>query len=149
LTRDKALELIAKDDRSIFVDSLRQYPLKDAAAHVIGYIGQITPEQIKDKNFSDYQITDLIGKSGIEYQYESLLRGTNGKELIEVDATGKKIRTLGQTDPILAATLILAASRAENVKKGEFSTQMTNTFSHLKPHLTVFTLDESYKQLTA
>lgn len=162
LTRDKALDLIAKDDRSIFVDSLRQYPLKEAAAHVIGYIGQITPEQMKDKNFSEYQITDLIGKSGIEDQYESLLKGINGKELIEVDATGKKIRTLGFTDPVpgqditltIDSRLQLAAYGAmKDVPRGAVvvSTPDGQILALLsKPSFdpNLFTLDESYKAAT-
>lgn len=159
IPRDKALELIAKDDRSIFVDSLREYPFKDAMAHVIGYIGQITPEQVKNADFSQYQITDLIGKSGIEYEYESLLRGINGKELIEVDATGKKIRTLGQTDPVPGQNVTLtldskiqkiAYEAMRDVPKGAVvvSTPDGQILALLsKPSFdpNLFTLDESYR----
>lgn len=107
LPKEKALDMIAKGDDTISVDSLRQYPYKDAFAHIIGYLGQITKEQMADSSFNDYHITDLIGTSGLEYEYEKLLKGTNGKQLIEVDATGKAIRVLGQTDPISGQDLKL------------------------------------------
>lgn len=107
LTKEKALDMIAKGESNIFVDSLRQYPFKDAFSHVVGYIGQITKEQLGSSDYKDYDITDLVGKSGLEYEYESLLKGTNGKQLIEVDATGKEVRVLGQTDPISGQDLKL------------------------------------------
>ncbi len=100
MDREKALDLIAKGAQNISVDSLRQYPFKDAFAHVLGYVGQITKEEHDSTDYKDYLPTDLIGKTGIEYEYEKLLRGSNGKQLIEVDATGKEVRVLGQTDPI-------------------------------------------------
>lgn len=107
MDREKALDLIAKGASNISVDSLRQYPFKDAFAHVLGYVGQITKEEHDSPEYKDYLATDLIGKTGIEYEYEKLLRGTNGKQLIEVDATGKEVRVLGQTDPISGQDLHL------------------------------------------
>lgn len=107
LDQNKALDLLAKGSQDILVGSLRQYPYKDIFAHVLGYIGQITQEESISPEYKDYLPTDMVGKTGIEYEYESLLRGTNGKQLIEVDATGKKVRALGQTDPISGQDLHL------------------------------------------
>lgn len=67
--------------------------------HILGYIGQISKEELIQNQGKDYQLTDWIGKSGIEQEYESQLRGQYGKQLYEVDALGKVIRLLGQTDP--------------------------------------------------
>ena len=100
ITRAKAMDLLAKGNDKLEIDSLREYPLKDAGAHVLGYVGQISKEDLSFPEFSNYHATDVIGKAGIEEEYERLLRGVDGKELVEVDAVGKKIRTLGQTDPI-------------------------------------------------
>ena len=47
LDRDKALDLIAKGTPDISIDSLRHYPYKDALAHIIGYLGQITASDLK------------------------------------------------------------------------------------------------------
>src|SRR5258708_614777 len=100
IDQQQAMILLAKDDKRLEVDNLRDYPYKDALAHVVGYIGQISPNELSLPQFSDYQANELIGKTGIEKEYESQLKGTDGQTLIEVDASGKKIRTLGQTDPV-------------------------------------------------
>jgi len=127
LSQEKALDLIAKGAQNISVGSLRQYPFKDAFAHALGYVGQITQEEHESSDFKDYLTTDLIGKTGIEYKYEKLLRGVNGKQLIEVDATAKEVRVLGQTDPIPGQDLHLTLdsklqlevySAMKDVKKG-------------------------------
>lgn len=159
LPKEKALEMIAKGDDHIFVDSLRQYSFKDATSHVIGYLGQITKEQITSSTYRDYHLTDLIGKSGLEYEYESLLKGTNGKQLIEVDAMGKAIRVLGQTDSIsgqdLRLTLDSALQQAaydamKDVIRGAVVVttpkgEMLSLVSKPSFDPNLFTLDSSYK----
>jgi len=107
LDQKTALAKIAQGDRHLEVDSLRYYPYQDALSHVLGYIGQMTPEEYTEKKALGYQPYDLIGKSGIEAQYESLLRGTDGKVLTEVDALGRSKQTLGQSDPIPGQNLML------------------------------------------
>lgn len=127
LSSTEGINKIASGDKHLEIDSLRNYPLGEAAAHVVGYIGQISPEELKDPLFNNYQANDLVGKMGIEQSFESQLKGVDGKTLIEVDATGKPIRTLGQTDPIagqnitltLDSTLQKAVFEAmKDVKKG-------------------------------
>jgi len=103
----EALKLLSEGKNNLEIDSLRNYPYKNAAAHVIGYIGQISEDELKQKKFTDYTGGDLVGKIGIEKEYENLLRGTNGKELAEVDSRGKVIRKLGQTDPISGKNITL------------------------------------------
>src|SRR5579859_2562363 len=107
INQQDALVKIAQGNKHLEVDQLRYYPYKDALAHVIGYIGQISPEEYIQKKTQDYKPDDLIGKIGIEKQYESLLRGTDGKVLTEVDAMGHPKRTLGQSDPIPGKNIML------------------------------------------
>jgi penicillin-binding protein 2 len=107
LEQKQALSLIAKGKSNLEVDSLRQYPYKDVLAHVVGYIGQISKSELNNPQFSSYNTGDLIGKEGIEQEYESKLKGTDGKQLIEVDVFGKPVRTLGQTDPVAGSDIIL------------------------------------------
>lgn len=127
ISREKALEMIASGVKNLEVDSHRDYSFKDSMSHVLGYTGQISKEELDSPEFSDYKGADWIGKSGIERQYEHLLRGTDGKQLIEVDVFGKKVRSLGITDPTpgkditltLDAKLQNAAHEAtKNVKRG-------------------------------
>lgn len=159
LSHDEAIDKMASGDQSISVDSMRQYPYKDAFSHVLGYVGQITQDELKSPQYAGYDITDLVGKSGIEEQYEDKLRGANGKELVEVDAMGKEIRTLGETDPVpgqdLTLTLDAPLQQAvynamKGIERGAVivSTPDGQILSLLsKPTFdpNLFTLDSSYK----
>ncbi len=107
IDKDEALKLISRGKTNLEIDSLRSYPYKDAFSHVLGYIGQISKEELETEEFKDYKGGDLVGKIGIERQYEKLLKGTNGKELVEVDSMGKTIRNLGKTDPIPGQNITL------------------------------------------
>lgn len=100
IDQQEAIDLLAKGDSHLEVDSLRNYPYKDAFAHVLGYIGQISQDDLKRPQMSDYKSGDVIGQMGIEQSYEPVLKGLDGESLYEVDATGKPLRRLGQTDPI-------------------------------------------------
>jgi len=103
----QALGLIAAGKNVLEIDSLRSYPYKDAFAHVLGYVGQISQDELSDPLYSDYSPGDIIGKSGIEQQYEPMLRGVDGKQLFEVDARGNLTRKLGQQDPIAGENITL------------------------------------------
>src|SRR5258706_1423879 len=100
LDNEDALSLLAKGDTHLEIDSLRKYPLGEAGAHVVGYIGQISKDDLGNPLYLGYASGDLIGKSGLEDSYEQMLKGTDGKILQEVNAQGKIVRTLGETDPI-------------------------------------------------
>ncbi|MCL4387213.1 penicillin-binding transpeptidase domain-containing protein [Patescibacteria group bacterium] len=102
-----ALSMIAKGKKDLEVDSLREYPFKDSMAHVLGYLGQISKDELSKPQFSGYGSGDLIGKDGVEQEYEGKLRGTDGKKLIEVDAMGNPVRTLGESDPIPGQNITL------------------------------------------
>ncbi|KGP90631.1 peptidoglycan glycosyltransferase [Pontibacillus chungwhensis BH030062] len=56
----------------------RVYPLGEAAAHLTGYVGSITAEELEERDGEGYSSTDRIGKSGLELVYEEQLRGTPG-----------------------------------------------------------------------
>jgi penicillin-binding protein 2 len=64
--------------------TLREYSYPSAAAHVLGYVGEVTADNIEDDNY--YSMGDYIGQSGIEKSYEEWLRGTKGikKYLVDV-----------------------------------------------------------------
>src|SRR3989344_7504285 len=88
LTRERALTLLA-EGQDLEIDSLRSYPFGEATSHVLGYVGQITNSELKQKEFVNYGISDVIGKTGIEREYQHLLSGVDGRKLNEVDAMGK------------------------------------------------------------
>ncbi|MBI2443198.1 MAG: hypothetical protein HYV40_04820 [Candidatus Levybacteria bacterium] len=159
LGRDEALSKMAKGADNIEIDSLRQYPYKEALTHVLGYIGQISSDELKDALFALYDYADWVGKEGIEKQYESILRGVSGKQLLEVDASGKTVRELGQTDPLPGQDITLTIDAAfqdatykamKNVKRGAaiVSTptgEILALVSRPSFDANLFTLDQSYK----
>jgi penicillin-binding protein 2 len=127
ISREKALEMLAKGEKNLEVDSHRDYTYKEVLSHVLGYIGQISKEELDSVEFADYKGLDWVGKSGIERQYEHILKGTDGKQLVEVDAFGKKVRPLGLTDPVpgqdITLTIDLKLQKAafeatKDVKRG-------------------------------
>lgn len=110
VTRDVSLVFESKQSslRGFYVsiNPIREYLDGGLLSHALGYVGRISEEEMKDNQ--DYAMTDYIGKTGIEKAYEGILKGTDGKERIEVDSSGEIIRTYGQEDPILGDNLMLS-----------------------------------------
>ncbi|GAB6099084.1 penicillin-binding protein 2 [Halanaerocella petrolearia] len=86
---------------------MREYVNHNLASHVLGYVGEISAIELKERRDKDYRIGDLIGKTGLELVYEDYLRGNKGKKLIEVNNLGQKVRTLGVEEPTPGYDLIL------------------------------------------
>ncbi len=80
----------------IVVEPVRSYPLGTIAAHVLGYVGEIDPDELAAREADGYKVGDLIGKAGVERVYESVLRGVDGRLRVEVDALGRPLRVLGR-----------------------------------------------------
>lgn len=76
--------------------SLRQYPLANLASHVIGYVGEVSEEEIQKPEFKGVDRGDIVGKTGIEKAYDSFLRGFKGRRIYEVDALGNIRRTVAE-----------------------------------------------------
>jgi penicillin-binding protein 2 len=72
----------------------RNYPLGSTAAHLIGYVGGITEDDLKRLDPLDYQGLSQIGKTGIEKSQENWLRGSPGAKIIEANAHGRPLREL-------------------------------------------------------
>jgi penicillin-binding protein 2 len=70
---------------------LRAYPLGDLAAPILGYLGQIDPQQLKQARFKGYLPDDEVGQSGVEAAYDRWLQGVDGATMVEVDARGKPV----------------------------------------------------------
>lgn len=76
----------------------RQYPEGTLAAHVLGYVGEVTDDELK--NSSIYHQGDIIGRTGIEFAYESYLKGIDGERLVEISAEGTEIGVIEAIDGI-------------------------------------------------
>lgn len=88
--------------------SVRAYPLGDSAAHIVGYLGQISREQADAAAFRNYGLNDLVGKAGLELTYEKWLRGKKGTQRYVVNSDGETIRRLSETDPAPGNNLVLS-----------------------------------------
>ena len=120
ISREDAFKIQTEenDSTSLIVDVSREYPLGAAAAHLLGYVNEASSEE-KDKEIvcpkeqessyaRVYEIGDLVGRGGIEEQYECILRGVNGEELVEVDARGRVVRSIGRKEPIAGQSIKLS-----------------------------------------
>jgi len=68
---------------------LRSYPHGSMAAHVLGHVGGISADQLKEKHFKGYSAGDVVGVEGLEWTYDRWLRGRDGVAKLEVDAHGR------------------------------------------------------------
>jgi penicillin-binding protein 2 len=91
----------------IQVKPQRHYIRGDLAAHVIGYLGEISETQLKSGRYPDTRPGDLIGKSGVEAQWQQDLHGARGGEQVEVDAAGRQLKVLSRKPPVPGLNLSL------------------------------------------
>ena len=89
------------------VEPLRFYPHATLAAHLIGYLGEISELQLQRLNDRSYYPGDLIGQYGLEQTYETILRGQHGTRRVEVDAFGREIQLITARPPEPGINLVL------------------------------------------
>jgi len=89
----------------------RHYFYGDLAAHVLGYLGEISEKQLKSGKFPNTRSGDLIGKTGIERRWQKSLNGGRGGEQVEVDASGRRIKVISQRPPVSGADVCLTINR--------------------------------------
>ncbi len=72
----------------------RLYPQSGLAAHVIGYVGEVSEAELNSSDFATYSQGDLVGKSGLERQYNDVLKGVDGQRRVVVDVAGREHQVL-------------------------------------------------------
>ena len=103
---DKTLAVV-EEHRSefpgIFIrsDMKRSYVYGEKLAHILGYVGEINESELDEEAYRNYIMGSLIGRSGIEAQYESPLHGTRGAKFVEIDARGRELGPFRDKPPIL------------------------------------------------
>ncbi|MCP4664826.1 MAG: penicillin-binding protein 2, partial [Deltaproteobacteria bacterium] len=95
----------------IKVEPQRLYVHGSLASHLLGYLGEITKGQLKRGKWAHNKPGDLIGKSGVEWKWQLPLNGVRGGEQTEVDAAGRKIRTISRKPSIAGANVYLSLDR--------------------------------------
>ena len=92
----------------IFIEGRREYPNTSLAAHLLGYVGEVTPSQLKDEEYAGEPLGRIVGQNGVEKVYDRFLRGGVGKKNIEVDAAGHERRVLNVIEPVSGDSIILS-----------------------------------------
>jgi len=103
------------------VGSKRRYPQSDevqSLSHILGYLGKLSPEEYTTAREDGYRRNDEIGKTGLEYSYESTLRGVLGEQVSEVDAHGT-VKALVEDRPPVDGTDIQLTLDLELQKTAE------------------------------
>ncbi|MGK7888813.1 MAG: penicillin-binding protein 2 [Leptolyngbyaceae cyanobacterium] len=107
----------------IEAETERVYPNGDLAAHVLGYTGEISQENLIELRDEGYRLGDIVGQSGAEIAFESELRGEWGGQQIEVDGLGQVLQVLGEKLPQRGSdvrlTLDLELQRAAEAALGD------------------------------
>ncbi|NEQ65554.1 MAG: penicillin-binding protein 2 [Symploca sp. SIO2D2] len=80
------------------VETVREYPNGDLAAHVLGYTGEINEEELADRREEGYRPGDVIGQMGVEESFQEMLRGEWGGQQVEVDGADQVVKVLGKKD---------------------------------------------------
>ena len=78
----------------------RLYPRNGFMAHLIGYVGEVSEDMLNQPQFELYNSGDVVGISGVERQYNTLLMGQNGSRQALVDSHGREVGRLGETDAV-------------------------------------------------
>lgn len=91
---------------SIEARQRRFYPKADLFAHILGYVSEANEKEMeRDEALS---MGDLVGKSGLEIQFEHMLRGKKGRNVVEVDAIGRQLVSTCELEPKAGTNLILS-----------------------------------------
>ncbi len=89
----------------------RSYLNNGMNAHLLGYLGEIGPRQLKAWRQKGYRMGDEIGQFGLEKKWEQYLRGRIGKQQVEVDALGRRIKVLDQEKDVPGHSVFLTIDR--------------------------------------
>jgi penicillin-binding protein 2 len=102
----------------------RLYPRDGFAAHLIGYVGEVSDNDLNNPRFAYYEPGDVVGKAGVEESYDELLRGQNGSRDVVVDSHGRIQRFLrtqhATSGQDLKLTLDIDVQRAAELALGDF-----------------------------
>lgn len=108
ITREEALKIEAaggEEAEKLRLDVGRDYLYGKALAHVLGYLGEVSEEEVKS---GQWEMGDLIGRTGVEEEYEEILQGQDGGVIYEVDTLGNRVREIGKVEIVPGRDLYLS-----------------------------------------
>ncbi len=128
------MERIIKDLPGIEIQNsaTREYWEDENFSAILGYLGKISAEEYREKKNKGYQVSDFVGKSGIEASYENELRGIDGSHDVVVDVQGKIQKTLGEKKYTAGYNLKLSIDANLQLKLNETLKQKAQEFNTKK-----------------
>ncbi|HPU93943.1 MAG TPA: penicillin-binding protein 2 [Candidatus Saccharicenans sp.] len=106
------------------VEPRRYYPFETTAAHVLGYLQEVSPEEMKGNPHKKWRGGEMIGKAAVEKQYDDYLTGKDGQLLETVDSLGRSLGEVNRIEPIKGQDLVLSIDldlqkKAEGLLEGK------------------------------
>lgn len=89
------------------IEPARAYPYRDVASHILGYISELTSEELAERKKEKYTLGDVSGKSGIEKQYESILKGNKGVQSVARDNQGRIREVISERKSSIGNSVVL------------------------------------------
>jgi len=126
--RDELPELETLDEQR------RLYPSDGFAAHLIGYVGEVSEQMLNDPRYAFYSPGDVVGRSGLEETYDALLRGTDGSREIIVNSHGKEIGHLATIPAVPGKDLRLTIDLDVQMAAEKAMEDKTGAIVALDPH---------------
>ena len=109
---------------------ITHYPFKTLAAQVLGTVGPINADEVKAKAYPGAARTDIVGQSGLEAQYDSFLRGKDGRQEVQVNALNQPTGDLRTIDPVAGHDLKLSLdSKLQKVGEQALAQSMSQNYS--------------------
>jgi penicillin-binding protein 2 len=90
------------------IEPVRSYLYGPLMAHVLGYVGRIPEEQLDEYELDGYNPNDRVGLTGLELEYEQILRGKKGRKTAEVDVSGREVRILGPVEEAMPGNTLIS-----------------------------------------
>lgn len=90
---------------------VRYYPFGDLLGSVLGYVGEISGDELRQPAYAEYEAGDAIGRTGLEWAWEGELRGEVGGQQLEVDVRGRKLQVLTERPARPGRNVVLTIDR--------------------------------------
>jgi len=85
-------------EMELVTNQRRLYPRNGFAAHAVGYVGEVSEQELDTPEFAKYSQGEVVGKAGLERQYNDMLMGVDGQRRVVVDSTGREREVLESTE---------------------------------------------------
>lgn len=104
LTRTDGLRWLATDSAQVVTENVRHYPYASATAHVVGYVGQVSAEELAED--PSRSLIKQYGKYGLEKNFDQQLQGVDGSQRFEINALGQRQRLISEQMPKAGESIV-------------------------------------------